>query len=88
MEVTEASAPSKVRIALEFVKPFRSSNVTAFLITSQSAGTSHVACEMTGPRSLAVKIMGVLRSMDSMIGKDFERGLGPARVRGGGGTAV
>ena len=75
MEITEASAPSKVRIALEFVKPFKSSNTIEFLITSRSLGSSHVIWKMTGPRTLAVKIMGVFRSMDSMIGKDFERGL-------------
>ena len=44
-------------------------------ITSEEAGSSHVTWKMTGPRTLAVKIMGVFSSMDSMIGKDFERGL-------------
>jgi hypothetical protein len=30
---------------------------------------------MTGPRTLGVKIMSIFTSMDSMIGKDFEKGL-------------
>ena len=30
---------------------------------------------MTGPRTLALKVMGVFRSMDTMIGPDFEKGL-------------
>ena len=75
MEVTDADRPSKVRIALEFEKPFRSSNTTEFLISSQSAGSSLVTWKMTGPRTLGVKIMSIFTSMDSMIGKDFEKGL-------------
>jgi hypothetical protein len=75
MEVIDTDRPAKVRIALEFEKPFKSSNTTEFLITSQQSGRSLVIWKMTGPKSLAVKIMSIFTSMDSMIGKDFERGL-------------
>ena len=75
MEITDADRPSKVRIALEFEKPFKSSNTTQFSITPQSAGSSLVTWKMTGPRTLGVKIMSIFTTMDSMIGKDFEKGL-------------
>ena len=35
---------------------------------------------MTGPKTLAVRAMGVFRSMDKMVGPDFEKGLGRLRV--------
>ena len=30
---------------------------------------------MAGPRTLAVKVMGIFTSMDKLVGKDFEKGL-------------
>jgi hypothetical protein len=34
---------------------------------------------MTGRKSLMTRVMGIVKSMDSMIGPDFEKGL--ARLR-------
>ena len=74
MEVTEASAPSKVRIALEFVKPFKSRNTTTFSIRPDG-DASVVRWTMTGPTTFVTRLMGLFSSMDKMIGTDFEKGL-------------
>ncbi|HYF44613.1 MAG TPA: SRPBCC family protein [Acidimicrobiales bacterium] len=74
MEITEAEAPSRVRIALDFLKPFRSSNVTTFYLNPADGGTE-VRWTMVGPKTLGTRIMGIFKSMDSLVGKDFEKGL-------------
>ena len=74
MEITEAIEPSRVTIALEFLKPFKSSSTTTFDLTLKG-DTTEVVWTMSGPKTLMTKIMGVFKSMDKMIGPDFERGL-------------
>jgi hypothetical protein len=74
MEITEASEPTGVTIDLQFLKPFKARNETVFAIRPEGSG-SRVTWTMTGRRTLVTKIMGIFKSMDAMIGPDFERGL-------------
>ena len=74
MEITETEEPSRIRIALDFIKPFTSSNVTTFYLTPADGGTE-VTWTMVGPKTLMTRIMGIFKSMDSFVGKDFEKGL-------------
>jgi uncharacterized protein YndB with AHSA1/START domain len=74
MEITEADAPSRVVVALQFLKPFKSSNVTTFELAANGAGTD-VTWRMVGPKTFMTKVMGIFTSMDKMIGPDFEKGL-------------
>jgi uncharacterized protein YndB with AHSA1/START domain len=74
MEITESTEPSRVVIALEFIKPFKSSNTTTFELQEQD-GTTTVTWRMVGPKTFATKVMGIFKSMDKMIGPDFEKGL-------------
>jgi carbon monoxide dehydrogenase subunit G len=73
MEITE-STPSSVAIDLEFLKPFKASNVTAFDLTEAGSGTTRVNWTMTGTRGVIMGLMGKL-FFDKAIGKDFEKGL-------------
>lgn len=73
MEITESS-PERVVVALDFIKPFKSSNTTTFELADRD-GATEVTWRMVGPKTLFTKIMGVFKSMDSMIGPDFEKGL-------------
>jgi uncharacterized protein YndB with AHSA1/START domain len=75
MEITRAEDPSGVEIALDFVKPFKSHNQTAFTIRPEGDG-SQVTWRMVGKQTLGLRIFGIFRSMDSLVGKDFEKGLG------------
>jgi len=74
MEITDATQPSSVEIALDFLKPFKSSSVTTFEL-AESEETTTVVWSLTGPNTLMLKVMGIFKSMDKMIGPDFEKGL-------------
>ena len=74
MEITDADDPTRVVVALDFLKPFKSSSVTTFTFAPEGDGT-RVTWTMAGPRTLGLKIMGIFTSMDKLVGKDFEKGL-------------
>ncbi len=74
MEITEATEPSHVKIDLVFEKPWKARNDTWFTITPEGSG-SRVTWTMTGKKTLMTKVMGIFKSMDSMLGPDFEKGL-------------
>jgi hypothetical protein len=78
MTVVEATEPWRVGIDLAFDKPFKARNDTVFEIAPDGAG-SRVTWRMTGAKTLGVRVMSLVKSMDAMVGPDFEKGL--ARLR-------
>jgi hypothetical protein len=74
MQITDATPGSAVSIDLTFEKPFKSRSTTVFRLDSVPGGTT-ATWTMTGPKTLATRIMGLFTSMDKLIGPDFERGL-------------
>ncbi len=74
MGITEAAAPSKVTIKLDFITPIEGHNTTTFDMVP-SGDMTNVTWTMTGPMPFVSKIMCVFISMDSLIGGDFEKGL-------------
>lgn len=72
MRITE-STPTSVVVDLQFLKPFRASNVTTFALTPVGDATD-VTWTMTGTRSAIMGLMGKL-FFDKAIGADFEKGL-------------
>jgi hypothetical protein len=78
MEVTGVT-PSAVAIKLDFLTPFESHNVTEFSMAPDGATTT-VTWKMSGPSQFMTKLMGLVASMDSMVGKDFENGLAKLKV--------
>lgn len=74
MEIVEATEPSKVALDLHFVKPFKADNDTWFVIEPDGTG-SRVTWSMTGRKTLVTRVMGLFKSMDAMVGPDFEKGL-------------
>jgi hypothetical protein len=75
MEITDATEPSRVQIDLVFEKPWKARNDTVFTIQPEGSG-SRVTWSMTGKKTLMTKVMGVFKSMDKLLGPDFEKGLG------------
>jgi carbon monoxide dehydrogenase subunit G len=67
------STPSAVVVDLEFLKPFKATNVTTFDLVPAGDGTE-VTWTMTGERSAVMGILGKL-FFDKAIGGDFEKGL-------------
>ncbi|MGT2435766.1 SRPBCC family protein [Bradyrhizobium betae] len=74
MEILEASTPSKLRIKLDFERPFEGHNTAEFTFVPQGDATQ-VTWAMDGPAPFMSKVMQVFVNMDNMIGKDFEAGL-------------
>jgi uncharacterized protein YndB with AHSA1/START domain len=74
MTITESVPPSKVTIALDFIKPFES-HATAELTLQPKGDATDVTWSLSGPSPYFSKLMQVFFSMDSMVGKDFEQGL-------------
>jgi len=74
MEIAESVPPSRVRIKLDFVKPFEAHNIVDFTLEPKGDATN-VTWAIHGPSPYISKLIGVFISMDSMIGKDFEAGL-------------
>lgn len=74
MEITEAAAPDRIRIALDFTRPMQTSNVAVFTLVPDGAAT-RVEWSMDGPAPLVARVMGLIIDMDKLIGGDFETGL-------------
>ncbi len=74
MEITEAVEASRVSIALDFLKPFKSSSTTTFDLKTDGEAT-RVTWTMVGPMTLMTRVMSIFKNMDKMIGPDFEKGL-------------
>ena len=74
MEITDTIEPSRVQIDLAFLKPFKAQSEAVFTIDPDGTG-SRVTWVINGEKSLMTKVMGVFKSMDSMIGPDLEKGL-------------
>jgi Polyketide cyclase / dehydrase and lipid transport len=78
MEIIETTAPSKIKIKLDFLKPFEAHNTAEFSLLPQGDATT-VNWVMSGPAPFLSKMMQVVMNMDRMIGRDFEAGLANLR---------
>lgn len=75
MEIVKSMSPSQIVIKLDFISPFEGHDTAEFHLDSQGNSTK-VTWSMFGPQSYVGKVMCVFMDMDSMIGKDFNEGLG------------
>jgi hypothetical protein len=74
MEIDESSAPSKIVIKLDFLRPFEAHNIAEYTLAQQGDATN-VTWTMYGPSPYLSKLFGVFCSMDRMVGTKFEEGL-------------
>lgn len=74
MEITRSVPDTSIELNLNFLKPFKASNVTEFTLVPKG-DTTKLIWEMRGPSPFMMKIMHLFMNMDKMVGKDFERGL-------------
>ncbi len=87
MQIVEATEPSLVRIDLVFEKPWKARNETVFTIARGASG-SHVTWSMTGRRTPMTRVMEVFKTMDQLVGPDFEKGLARLRATAEGDTGA
>jgi uncharacterized protein YndB with AHSA1/START domain len=74
LEITDTSAPSKVALTLDMVKPFEGHNIIEFTLEPRGESTN-VTWAMHGAMPYISKVISVFCNMDRMIGKEFETGL-------------
>jgi hypothetical protein len=74
MEMTRVT-PEQIDITVEFVKPIKATNRTAFVFESPSESETRVLWRMSGEHRGLMGVMGRVMSMDRIIGPDFEKGL-------------
>ncbi|MGJ0483014.1 MAG: SRPBCC family protein [Methylomicrobium sp.] len=74
MEIIESSSPSKIKLKIDFIKPFEAHNTVEFTLVPQGDSTL-VTQAMYGPSPYISKLMGIFCSMDKMVGQKYEEGL-------------
>jgi hypothetical protein len=74
MTILETRPGERIRIKLEFLKPFTATNTAVFEFQPAGGGTQ-ITWSMHGTRSFVFKAFGLFMDMDKMIGPDFEKGL-------------
>ncbi len=74
IEITDVSAPSRVTLKLDMLKPIEGHNTVIFTLVPSGSSTD-VTWAMNGERPLIGKVMDVVFSMDRMVGGQFEKGL-------------
>jgi Polyketide cyclase / dehydrase and lipid transport len=74
MTINDSQADRRVGLALEFVTPFKASNVGEFKFEPAPQGV-RVTWTMTGTRDFMGKLFAFFVDVDKMVGGDFEKGL-------------
>ena len=74
MTITQSHPSDRIRIKLEFVRPFAGTNDTLFTFEPAAGGTQ-ITWAMSGEKNWFAKAMCMYMSMDTMVGGDFEKGL-------------
>ncbi len=73
MTITESTAPNKVVVTVDFVRPWKLRNLNEFVL--QPGTPVKVTWSFHGSNHFVMKIMSVFVNMDKVIGKHFETGL-------------
>lgn len=74
MEITSSQVPSRVTIKLDFITPFEAHNTVEFVLV-QDGQAIRVTQAMFGPSPFISKLMGLVFSIDKMVGDKYEEGL-------------
>jgi len=75
MRIKDSNPSQRIALDLDFVRPFKASNVSEFTFTP-SAGGVQVTWVLTGVNTIPSKAFSLVANMDKLVGKDFEQGLG------------
>ena len=74
MTLTESRPSERIRINLEFLKPFKATNTTEFTFKPEGNQTV-LMWSMSGRKNFMSKAFCMFMNMDKMVGGDFEKGL-------------
>ena len=79
MRIT-AVTDDRVDVDLHFDKPFPADNQIVFTLAAVGAGRTEVRWDMHGQLNLMMRVFALVKSMDSLVGPDFEKGLRQLRL--------
>lgn len=85
MTITESRPHERIGFQLEFVKPFKGSNVAEFTFQPQGEQTL-VTWTMSGRNNMISKAVGLFLDCDKMVGGQFEKGLAQLDLEAGAAT--
>jgi hypothetical protein len=74
MTITESHPYDLVRFRLDFLKPFKGTNLAEFTFQPEN-GQTRVTWTMSGRYGFIPKLMGLFLNCDKMMGDQFEKGL-------------
>lgn len=74
MTILESVPGERVRIKLEFFKPFAATNTAEFSFRPE-AGATRVTWSMAGQNNFVARAVCMFMNMDKMVGGQFEQGL-------------
>ena len=76
--IVESRPNEKIRIRLDFLKPFAATSYATFTFKPQGSTTS-VEWALEGDKTYFAKALHLVMDMDKMVGGQFEEGLGNLR---------
>lgn len=74
MTIIESRPNDVIRIRLEFLKPFRATNMSEFTFEPRGSQTE-VTWSMYGKNNFMAKLVGLFMDCEKMVGPQFEQGL-------------
>ena len=72
--ILESQPGERIRIQLEFLRPFRAQNEVEFTFQPEIGGT-RVTWAMSGKNNFMAKAFSLVMDCEKMVGPDFEKGL-------------
>jgi hypothetical protein len=75
MTILESRPPEHVVVLLEFLEPFEATNQAIFHMEAPTARSTHLTWTMEGKSNFVSKAIGLVVSLDKVLGKDFDDGL-------------
>jgi uncharacterized protein YndB with AHSA1/START domain len=75
MEVLDSVGDERIRIGIDFLRPFKANNLIEFTFAPDGTGT-RVTWTMSGEnKDFMSKAFAMFVDMDKLVGRDFEKGL-------------
>lgn len=75
MTIIESRPNELIRMRMDFEKPFKGTSTADYTFTSAAGNQTTVKWGLDGTKNLISKAMGLIVSMDRMMGSQFEEGL-------------
>lgn len=72
--IIESRTNERIRIQLEFIKPYQATDIAEFTFVPEGQGT-RVTWSLSGTNNFMFKAVGLFMNMDGMLGGEFDKGL-------------